>query len=243
MSEPGAQLPACTQLLAAPPRFPRLEKLAHRAVSRLYRARGLARYDDFRLERVQDMRLMVIPSVFNPRLLRTGAYFAGCIAAQRLGAGADVLDMGTGSGVCALMAARHARRVVAVDINPAAVRCAQANALMNNLQGRLEVRQGDLFAPVAGERFDLVLFNPPFVPGSARNDRERAWRSLDVAGRFAAGLAAHLNPGGQALVLLSSYGDATPFLAALDAAGCELGLHQQRRFLGERIAIFRAVPR
>ncbi len=62
----------------------------------------------------------------------------------------------------------YARRVVAVDINPAAVRCAQINALLNQLEQRIEVRRGDLFAPVAGERFDLVLFNPPFLRGAPR---------------------------------------------------------------------------
>src|SRR5579871_3877988 len=195
MVEPETAVLACTRLLSAPPRFPRLDRLASRALERLYRARGFERYDDFRLERVQGMPLIVTPTVFNPRLLRTGAYFARCLARPALLAGADVLDMGTGSGVCALVAARHARRVVAVDINPAAVRCAQLNALMNQLQARIDVRHGDLFAPVAGERFDFVLFNPPFVPGQARSDRDRAWRSLDVAGRFAADLAAHLKPG------------------------------------------------
>src|SRR6185312_16852143 len=99
----------------------------------------------------------------------------------------EVLDMGTGSGVCAVIAARHARRVVAVDINAEAVRCAGINARMNHLEHKIDVRHGDLFAPVAGERFDLVLFNPPFLLGTPRDDRDRAWRSNDVPERFATG--------------------------------------------------------
>ena len=59
---------------------------------------------------------MILPSVFNPRVLRTGAFFAEVIAAHRLGERCDVLDLGTGSGVCAVFAARHAHRVVAVDL-------------------------------------------------------------------------------------------------------------------------------
>ena len=81
--------------------------------------------------------------------------------------------MGTGSGVCAVFAARHAHRVVAVDINPGAVRCAALNALLNHVEARIEVRQGDLFAPVARERFDLVLFNPPFFVGAQRTRATR----------------------------------------------------------------------
>ena len=103
--------------------------------------------------------------------------------------GAAVLDMGTGSGVCALAAARHARRVVAVDVSPAAARCTRLNAVLNQLEERIDIRIGDLFEPVAGERFDLVLFNPPFLIGAPKDDRDAAWRSEDTARRFAAGLA------------------------------------------------------
>ncbi len=232
----------CTRLLAAPPAFPWLDRLAHRVVSLLYRLRGLQRYDDFRLEHVAGTPLLVTPTVFNPQLLRTGAFFASRIDARLVRPEFEVLDMGTGSGVCALFAARHARRVIAVDINAAAVRCAQINALMNQLHSRVEVRHGDLFGAVAGERFDLVLFNPPFVRAAACSDRERAWRALDVAERFAAELPGHLKPGGCALVLLSSYGDGAGFVRELAERGFTLTPWARRRYVGEHVVIFKAVP-
>lgn len=239
---PNAQALKCTRLLSAPAPFPRLDRLASRALSFAYRLRGLERYDSYRLERVGGLPVLVTPSVFNPHLLRTGAFFASQLDARLVKPDYQVLDMGTGSGVCALAAARHARRVVAVDINVAAVRCAQINALINQLEHRIEVRHGDLFGPVADERFDLVLFNPPFVRAPPRSDRERAWRSLDVAERFAAGLAGHLQPGGHALVLLSSYGDSGVFAAELAHHGFALTALGTRRYLGERVVIFKAVP-
>jgi release factor glutamine methyltransferase len=229
----------CGQLLA-PPGSWLLDRWLSRVLSFSYRLRGLERYDDYRLERIAGTPVLVTPSVFNPVLLRTGAFFAAQIDARLVREEFEVLDMGTGSGVCALFAARHAHRVVAVDINPAAARCAQINALMNQLQHRVEVRHGDLFAPVAGERFDLVLFNPPFVRAAPRDDRERAWRSVDAAERFAADLGAHLKPEGCALVLLSSYGDAGAFVSELARQGFTLTPHAVRRFVGERVAIFRA---
>jgi methylase of polypeptide subunit release factors len=77
------------------------------------------------------------------------------------------LDIGTGCGVQALHLAQHAREVVATDVNPRALAMASLTARLNDLD--VEVRDGSLFDPVAGETFDLIATNPPFVispPGS-----------------------------------------------------------------------------
>jgi HemK-related putative methylase len=224
-----------------PPGFAAV-KLVGKAMTLAYRLSGKDRYDDFRLERVLGLPLLVTPSVFNPKLPRTGAFFAAYLEAHRVAPHAQVLDMGTGSGVCAVFAARHAQRVVAVDINAAAVCCARLNALLNHLEQRIEVRHGDLFAPVTDEQFDLILFNPPFLRGTPRDDRDRAWRSDDVAERFAAGARAHLKPGGSALLLLSSFGGARSFLDELRRHEFAISTVAERRFLTERLAIFRLDP-
>lgn len=225
-----------------PPGFAPTTRLLGTLMSWGYRLTGRHRYDDFRLERVLGLPFLVTPSVFNPKLPRTGAFLAEQLDERTVASDAQVLDMGTGSGVCAVHAARRARRVVAVDINPAAVRCAVINAALNDVEQRVEVRHGDLFAPVAGERFDLVLFNPPFLRGEPRDDRDRAWRSVDVAERFAAGLADHLAPEGAALVVLSSFGGATAFLEAFRRQGLALAVLAARGFLTERLAIFKVEP-
>jgi release factor glutamine methyltransferase len=138
-----------------------------------------------------------------------------------------------------VFAAKHARRVVAVDINAEAVRCAGINARLNHQEAKIDVRHGDLFEPVRSERFDLVLFNPPFLRGTPRDDRDRAWRSSDVAERFAAGLGEHLKPGGSALMVLSSFGDSQTFLAAFRQQGFILSVLAERRFVNEKLAIFK----
>jgi release factor glutamine methyltransferase len=202
---------------------------------------GKHRYDDFRLERVLGLPVMVIPGVANPKLLRTGAFFASCIDEHLVKPDTRVLDMGTGSGVCALFAARHARRVVAVDLSAAAVRCTRLNTALNNLEERVHIVHGNLFAPLAGEQFDLVLFNPPFLLGAPKDDRDAAWRSNDAARRFAAGLGDHLAPGGAALVLLSSFGDACElFESELRSNGYRLEAFARRRFINETLTILRA---
>ena len=197
------------------------------------------RYDAYRVEHVSGMSILVLPTVANPKLLRTGAFFARCLDAQ-LAAGREVLDLGTGSGICALFAARHARRVVAVDINCAAVRCAGINAALNQVDHRVEVRHGDLFGPVNGERFDLVLFNPPFLLGAPKDARDAAWRGNDVAVRFAAGLGTHLAPNGAALLLLSTFGNACEsYIDELRAQGFTLAVFARRRYINETVTLLR----
>lgn len=223
-------------------RLPLIARLFGKAMALCYRLIGKHRYDDFRLERIYGVPFVVIPSVFNPKVPRTGEFFASQIDSRLVQSDWDVLDMGTGSGVCALFAAKHARRVVAVDINAAAVRCADVNALLNHLEHKIDVRHGDLFAPVADERFDLILFNPPFVRGAPQDDRDRAWRSNDVAERFAASLGAHLKPGGSALVLLSTFGNGLVFLEEFRKQNFEISVLTERRFVNERLTLFRLVP-
>ncbi len=199
----------------------RLKGIGRRVAARMWRWLLAGRFWVFQrhrhrrltLENIAGRSFVVLPDVFNPGIFQTGAFLAAQFAGH-LPPGSTVLDMGTGSGIGAVCAAQHAAQVVAVDINPAAVRCAKINALLNNVEDRVQARQGDLFAPVAGEQFDVVLFNPPFFRGSPRDAYDHAWRSNDVPERFAAGLAAHLKPGGFALVVLSTNGEEAAFLNA-----------------------------
>ena len=233
MSSPTASLAA---LLDAPP-FGPLRLALGRARYLHYKLFLKRRHEGFVLEQVCGAPLVIAPGVLNPRLMRTGAFLAAQIEAQLGGRNAEVLDMGTGSGVCAVVAARQARRVVAVDINPAAVRCARVNVLLNRLEDRIEVLEGDLFAPVAGRRFDVVLFNPPFLQGVPRDDADRAWRSTDVAERFAAQLREHLSPAGFALVLLSSFGGAAEFLRQFERHDFGLTVAAEREYVNEKLIL------
>ena len=197
------------------------------------------RLNGIALEYPGGLPVLVLPGVLNPCLMRTGEFFASQLGPDLIADDAAVLDMGTGSGVCALFAAKRARRVVAVDINPAAVRCARINVLVNQLEDKVEVLQGDLFAPLGGRRFDVVLFNPPFLHGVPRDDADRAWRSTDVAERFAAGLRDHLLPAGCGLILLSTYGEAGRFVGELQRRGFTIQVVRERDFVNETLTILR----
>nr|WP_218866526.1 class I SAM-dependent methyltransferase [Nocardioides kongjuensis] len=83
----------------------------------------------------------------------------------------NALDLGTGCGVQALHLATHSDRVVATDVNQRALAIARFNAALNDVDDKVDVRDGSFFAPVAGERFDLIATNPPFVISPATGER------------------------------------------------------------------------
>jgi release factor glutamine methyltransferase len=187
-------------------------------------------------------RMLILPQVFNPRLFHSGEFFARQLSEHLIPPNCSVLDMGTGTGIGAVTAAQWARRVVAVDINAVAVRCAQANVQFHQLEGRVEARLGDLFTPVGVERFDIVLFNPPFLRGAPTEPFEYAFFSTDIADRFAEGLRDHLNTGGYALLLLSSLGETATFLQALRWRGFRIRILVEQDRIMERFTLYQVCP-
>ncbi|QOX81752.1 methyltransferase [Nanchangia anserum] len=115
-----------------------------------------------------------------------------------------VLDLGCGSGVHALWAARHATHVVATDVSERALAITRANARLNGLD--VETRSGSLYEPVAGERFDVVCSNAPFVITPPSAGERLVYRDAGFPGDtfvrdLVRGLADHLNEGGRGYVL------------------------------------------
>ena len=116
-----------------------------------------------------------------------------------------VLDMGCGCGIQAMHASRHAGTVVATDLSERALGFAAFNAALNGIE--LDLRAGSLFDPVADERFDLVVSNPPFVI-TPRDGRVQTWTYRDggaagdtLLAQILRALPAHLAPGGRAVML------------------------------------------
>jgi len=180
------------------------------------------------------MRIVVFPGVLKPpadcRLL------ARAVAERGLSREASALDVFTGSGALALaVAAQGAREVVAVDISRRAVANARLNAILNGV--RVDVRRGDLFEPVAGRRFDLIVANPPYVPSEApelpASGPSRAWEA-GVDGRafldrLCAGATEHLAPGGSVAIVQSSLCGEEATLTALRRTGLESRVIARRR--------------
>ena len=112
------------------------------------------------------LTLVVPPHV---QVIESTSDLLGRVVLDETRAGERVLDMGTGSGVNAILAATRGADVVAVDLNPHAVEAARANAERNGVPDRIAISQSDLFENVEG-RFDLVVFDPPFRWMKPRRD-------------------------------------------------------------------------
>ncbi len=113
-----------------------------------------------------------------------------------------LLDLCCGSGIQGLVASRYAEHVVAVDINPRALRFARFNAQLNGVEN-YECRLGSLYEPVKGERFDVILANPPFVPSPRQDTRFRdgGEGGEDVLAEILRGAASHLSAQGRVAIV------------------------------------------
>jgi len=158
--------------------------------------------------RVAGLDLEVFPGVFHPKYFGSSAILANFISSLGINGSLhqkSFLEIGCGSGVVALCAARAGAEVTAIDINPDAVRCTLANAARNGL--RATVREGDLLSSVAGEAFDVIAWNPPFLPGEPKSAAEAAFYggpNFDVIRRFVSSARSHLKPNGAVYTILSS---------------------------------------
>lgn len=124
----------------------------------------------------------------------------------RVREGERVLELGTGCGILAVLAAERGGRVLATDVSEEALRCAWLNAWKNGVGERVELRKGNLFEPVGSSRFDLILFNPPYLPEEGEGDPR--WSGgedgREVLDPFLSALPSHLSKGGRSLFVQSS---------------------------------------
>ena len=187
------------------------------------------------------MRLVPLPGVFQP--LSDSYMLAEHLRRERLGPGVSVLDLCTGSGLLAVLAAKSGASTVATDVSRRALFSARLNAGLRGVS--VTALRGDLFAPVAGRRFDVIVSNPPYLPHPdeelPQRGPTRAWDAgpggrafLD---RICAEVADHLEPGGALLMIHSSVCGEQATVGALSANGLETRVvFRHRGPLGRRMS-------
>jgi len=201
---------------------------------------------DIRVTRAAGFRLTVRPTVFHPRYFISSERFAEFIGTLDL-RGKHVVDIGTGSGILALAAARAgAENVLATDINPNAALSANENARANGLGGRVTGLCTNLLAAVAPRPlFDVILSSPPKHAGEPRNLADRGWHAgpqyRDVAALFEQARQ-RLKPGGRLYVMVSSDTDLDLFSSLIEKAGFRARQVAEYSLVIESLIIYELLP-
>jgi len=159
-----------------------------------------------------------------------------------------VLDLGTGCGILAVLAAKQAKKVVATDINPYAIKCAKKNAKMNCVEDKIEFRRGDLFQPIRpNETFSLILFNAPYLPSQPFEGRTwvgKSWAGgpdgRKVIDRFISNAPEFLTSDGKILLVQSSLSNIEKTVDIFGKSGLETRVVAKVEFPFERIALIEA---
>jgi release factor glutamine methyltransferase len=195
-----------------------------------------------RVTRAAGFRLIIRPTVFHPRCFITSEFFASFIDRLDL-SGKRVADVGTGSGILALAAARAgSANVTAIDINPTAALTAAENARANGHGDCLMAVCSNLLSALApGVLFDVIISSPPSFPGEPRDIADRAWYAgpnyRDVAPLFDQARE-RLAPGGRVYLLVSSDSDLDLFSALIVKAGFQARLVDERSIFIESLIIY-----
>jgi len=178
--------------------------------------------------------MLTLPGVFRPH--SDCWLLASEMRDRGLARDARVLDLFTGSGALAIEAARGgARNTVAVDVSRRAVLSARLNVRRADV--RVDVRHGDLWAPVAEERFDLILANPPYLPSATEHPPSRGAARAWEAGSDGRALLdplcdaapAHMAAGGTLLLVQSAFAGESETLSRLAAAGLDATVVKRQR--------------
>lgn len=188
--------------------------------------------------RYDNLELIVLKSVFHPAFFGSSKVFAGFLKKQKL-IGKKLLEVGCGSGLLSLVAAKEQAIVTAIDINPAAIACTRANAINNHLL--VEVIHSDVFKSLTQQAYDLLIVNPPFFEGKATEDSSYAWycgTDYYFFSAFFEGLAQYTHQRSKIWMILSEVCALEPIEAIAKQAHYQLQLIHQEKRLFENFLIF-----
>jgi release factor glutamine methyltransferase len=151
--------------------------------------------------------------------------------------GTQVLDIGTGCGILGILAAEKATNVVAIDLNPHAIRCAQKNSLINNVRSKMAFIQTGLFTAFhQGVQFDLILFNAPYLPSDKCEEDSwmvRSWagglNGRRVIDQFISQIPPHLKANGRILLMQSTLANAEETIRKFEEINLKACIKAERK--------------
>lgn len=195
------------------------------------------------MQKYKDTLYQIHPQVYQPA--EDTYLLADNLQVNRM---SRVLEIGTGTGIIAIIAAKRASKVIATDINPHAIDCAVKNIITNKTYN-VELRKGNLFEPVEGEKFDLILFNTPYLPSStdekSDDELDAAWNGgldgREVIDKFLEEVTDYLNPDGKVQMVQSSLSDNEKTLKKFEELGFKASITACEKCFFEEIVVISAV--
>jgi len=160
--------------------------------------------------------------------------------------GERFLDLGCGTGIVGIYAAKKgAREIIQLDINPYAVLLARCNSALNNVDGRTFSVVGNMFDPIAENyRFDIIAFNPPYLPVSDEGLIGKSWSGgasgREVVDAFLKAFDKFLSCDGKVYLINSSLSNYNLTLKILDEKGFSWRIVSRKKFFFEEIVCIEA---
>lgn len=159
-----------------------------------------------------------------------------------------VLDVGTGCGIIGILAAKKAKKVVAIDVNPHAISCAQMNAKLNGVAGKSDIRLGNLFEPVKGnEKFSMIVFNAPYLPSERSEQKtwiERSWAGgpsgRKLVDQFISQAPRYLMEKGKIVLVQSTFSNVDETVQKLEEEGLRAVVVAKKKVAFETIVVIQA---
>ncbi|AHF81343.1 HemK2/MTQ2 family protein methyltransferase [Thermococcus paralvinellae] len=188
----------------------------------------------------KDLKLKLHPQVYEP------AEDTFLLAENlKVKEGDIALDIGTGTGIIALLMAKKAEYVLGVDVNPIAIELAKENAKINEIKN-VEFRVSDLFENVEG-KFDVITFNPPYLPGRPEELKEPidlaligGKRGREVLDKFIDQVIDYLKPNGRIQIVQSSITGVEDTIEKFTKLGFKVEITAKERYFFEEIVVITA---
>ena len=162
----------------------------------------------------------------------------------------EVLEIGTGTGFIAIVASKSAGKVIATDMNDHAIKCTIKNAVINKAYN-IELKKGDMFEPVKGQTFDLILFNAPYLPTSEAEKLDNELNAAfdggldgrDIIDRFIEQVTDFLKEEGRIQLVQSSLADIEKTISRLKDLGFDSEVTASEKGFFEEIVVITARKR